>query len=308
MRAWPVLLLLLATLAGCSSADEAAREPVQALPGIGNLRGLVVDDAITPLAGVKVVVKELGLETVTGTDGMFGVNNLEEGPHRIRATLADHAPVELTVHIVAGVTEPEAVRLQMARTPGTIPLAVPAIHSGWIGCEVLILYALQNCDAGTSTFGPPDNHVLMNQPDDVPDAVHVEVAWEAAQDFASDLTLTYGTCTGIEYCDPQPPSKSFLCSAWSASPLWCRVSQTSVERSGGGPGHQNLRDTAHGTMPLTGLAIHVGASGGNCMPSPYHSYCLGAVVQQEIAIFTWSFYNFEPAEGWSFVADGAPGQ
>lgn len=307
MRAWPVLLVLLATLGGCSSADDATPENVQsALPGIGNMRGLVVDDTITPLEGARVVVKDLELETLTGVDGTFGVDNLEEGPYRIRVTKADHDPVEVTVHIVAGVTDPPAVRVQMARQEGTIPLAVPSIHAGWIGCEALVLYILQNCDAGTSTFGPADNHILLTQPDGVPDAVHVEIAWTAGQDFAKSLTLTYGTCSGTEFCDPMPPSSTYLCTAWGESPLWCRINQTGVERSGDGLGHQNLRDTEHGVKPLTGLAVHVGADCSNCLVPPYNSWGVGLAVQQQIEVFTWTFFNFEPAAGWGFLADGDP--
>ncbi len=307
MRVWPVWILLVATLGGCSDADTPAEPSNEVEPlGIGNLRGLVVDDAIVPIQGAKVVITNIDLATVTGIDGTFGVDNLEEGPHRLRITKPDHDPVEITVHVEAGVTDPESVRIQMTRIPGTVPLAVPAVHAGWIGCEALVLYILQNCDADTGAFGPADNHVLMGQPDRTPDAVHVEIAWEAAQEFAESLTLTYGTCSGTDYCDPQPPSKTFLCSAWGASPLWCRVNQTGVERSASGMGHQNLRDTDHGIKPITGLAIHVGADCSNCLMPPYQSWGVGLAVQQEIEIFTWSFFNFEPQAGWSFLTDGEP--
>lgn len=308
MRAWPVWLLLLTTLAGCTNGGDVGTEgtPALALPGIGNMRGLVVDDAIVPIEGARILLKNIELEAFTGVDGTFGVDNLEEGPYRVRITKLDHDPQELTIQVVAGVEEPTAARIQLTRVAGSVPLAVPAVHTGWIGCEALVLYALQNCDGGTSTFGPPDNHLVMSQPDGVPDAVHVEVAWEATQDFAKSLTLTFGTCSGVAYCDPQPPSKTYLCTAWGASPLWCRVDQVGAERSGEGTGHQNLRDTGHGTKPLTGLAIHVGADCTHCLVSPYESWGLGLAVQQDFDVFTWSFFNFQPAEGWSFVRDGEP--
>ncbi len=307
MRVWPVWLVILATLAGCSSPDAATSEVTQeALPEIGKLRGLVVDEAITPIDGARVVFMNIELETVTGIDGLFGVDNLPVGPYRLRITKADHDAVEVVTHVAKGDGEPSPEQFMLTRTPGSAPFAVPATHTGWIGCEALLFYILQNCDGGTSTFGPPDNRVLLTQPAGIPRAVHVELAWIPAQEFAKSLTLTYGTCSGVEYCDPQPPSDTFMCTGWGASPLWCRINHTGVERSADGNAHQNLRDAGHGVKPLPGLAIHVGADCANCLPAPYDTWGLGLVVQQEVDIFTWSFYNFEPAEGWSFVDDGEP--
>ncbi len=303
MRA--ILVVLAIILAGCSQAEPEAEPVLEADLGQGVIRGLVVDSAITPLEGVTILLADHDVTAYTDADGEFSFSNVDAGVYRLVVSLYGYLDQQATVTVEPGILDPERVQVELVRLPGTEPLAVPAKHDARIGCEVIVLYALQSCDPGNVGL-ESDNAFLMRVDDRIPRAVHVELGWSPNQEVGKSLTLNYGTCTGNEYCDPKPPADTFLCQTFGESPLWCRVTQTGVERSGSGSAAATILHTGHGTKANSAIAVHVGADCAVCLPAPYQEWGLGAVAEQGVETFLWSFYNFEPPTGWSFIRDGAP--
>ena len=85
MRAQLLVLALL--LAGCSEPTETPDEPfdaslddeLEATAETGVIRGVVVDAAIVPVAGVTVTIDGLDQETTSNEAGAFGFDGLEPG-------------------------------------------------------------------------------------------------------------------------------------------------------------------------------------------------------------------------------------
>jgi hypothetical protein len=306
VRVLTVMLLVSAILAGCSEAPEEVAPLLEADVGQGVIHGIVVDATIAPMAGVTIAILNHNATAVTDEDGRFGFSNVDAGVYRLRATLTGHGDQELTAPVEPGNLNPKLLQFEMVRIPGTEPVAIAAKHDAWISCELLIAAFPTSCSTAVPVFGAADNRIQISVDDRVPDAVHVEFGWVANQDAANSLSMIYGTCSDDQYCDPFPPEETFMCQTWGPSPLYCRVTQTGVERNGAGSAYQNIMESKHGQKPPTSLSIHIGADCAPCFPAPYDELGIGIALEQGVETFVWSFYNFEPADGWSFVNDGSP--
>src|SRR5690242_11814314 len=121
----PVALLVAATvLSGCSSAPHAPAEiVVQSQPGPdapnevrsnataaanvdppkpktrGHIAGVVVDEAIRPIAGAKVRLPGLDLERTTDRDGAFGFVDLLPGPYYITFNATGYYPAQTVLEV-----------------------------------------------------------------------------------------------------------------------------------------------------------------------------------------------------------------
>src|SRR5688572_666453 len=110
------LALLVPLLAGCSGGEEGPAAPLEATPTTGILRGVVVDAAIRPLAGVRITVPQPdGTErnATTPEDGGFAFDGLAPGAYVVHARRLGYLDASVSTNVTAGVAEPEAVRLQM---------------------------------------------------------------------------------------------------------------------------------------------------------------------------------------------------
>src|SRR5688572_24479115 len=102
----PVLLalaLLAPLLAGCSGGGDepAGPDEVQATPTTGILRGVVVDAAIRPMAGVKVSVPVPDgsvRNSTTVDDGAFAFAGLEPGAYVVRAQKLGYLDASVSVN------------------------------------------------------------------------------------------------------------------------------------------------------------------------------------------------------------------
>ncbi len=126
MRRVVVALIVMSALAGCADAGPAAAEPeifqeVQATADTGVIRGVVVDDAITPVPGATVTGTPGGFSTTTDDDGAFVFSDLEPGVYFLEATAPDHEKTQTSVEVVAGVEKPAITRMMMAFQPPPVP-------------------------------------------------------------------------------------------------------------------------------------------------------------------------------------------
>jgi hypothetical protein len=122
----PALLLLAALLAGCSSGPTGPAEVlVQSQPtdqevhssngtGLdaavappppktrGHIAGVVVDEGIHPLPGVKVRLPGMALERTTDRDGSFGFVDLYPGPYYLQVNATGYYPAEAVLQVKEG--------------------------------------------------------------------------------------------------------------------------------------------------------------------------------------------------------------
>lgn len=142
----PVVLLVLAvtTIAGCgdkpaatATADEGAAEPVL-------LAGIVVTEAIVPIAGASVVVQPGGLNATTDLGGVFRVGPLEPGLYEVTATADGYAAttvpglvVEEGVATGGDAGEPAlALRIVMPAIRDDVPYIQLQKFDGYLMCTV----------------------------------------------------------------------------------------------------------------------------------------------------------------------------
>ncbi len=314
MRPTPVILILLsALLAGCSDsgeskADDAPVDDLQSTATTGVIRGIVLDETITPIAGVTVTIPSQANATSTSdAEGRFGFDGLEGGTYILEALKVGHQTVRATAKVVAGVDDPLTIKVTLPRLPETVPYIIPIHVNGLMNCEVLAVMLVESCDLDTGVAGDDTSQFFLPVDQRAPHAVQVELDWESTQQAGESLTLTFGACNG-EYCSPYGIGTNMLCQTWGTSVLWCNVNQYTVQRSGEGAGGSSVGQTNLGVGASPGIALAIASDCAACTP-PQTPQCgaacgVGLVLQQEFDAYTHVFYNFTPDEGWLFLEDG----
>jgi hypothetical protein len=151
-----VLVGFLATsiaFAGCASTESATPANLQSLEDLGAIAGVIVDEAISPVAGVAVFLSPGGTvepirNTTTDAAGEFHFEALD--PDVYVLTIADarfqNTSQEATVR--AGETVP--ARITLTGLPGVVPYSLVYLKSGLINCNIPIIIESLTC----SNLGP----------------------------------------------------------------------------------------------------------------------------------------------------------
>lgn len=138
-----LLILFTTALAGCvsgqaggskSQPDDAPRaaDPATFGESTGAVQGLVVDDAINPIAGAVVGLTETDASTTTDAGGRFSFSQLEPGTYTVLANALGYSAVARTVDVVAG--ELAEVQLTLEALAVVEPYHVVQTFAGLIEC------------------------------------------------------------------------------------------------------------------------------------------------------------------------------
>lgn len=123
------LAVLLVTLAGCSDGGGQVAEPALQLAEVdntatrGSISGVVVDDAIRPLAGIDLtLLTEPPQSVVTDEDGLFVFEQLDPGLYTISANASivgerRFLGIQTTADVIAGETAKVRIVLPPDPTP-----------------------------------------------------------------------------------------------------------------------------------------------------------------------------------------------
>ncbi len=311
---WAIAILVVSMLAGCSEDSKPAVEddPFADIPsedlktGKGLIRGVVVDTAVTPIAGATITISGQELETTSTENGAFVFTNLEPGNYFLEITKVGYSEVQQGTEVVADIVDPAVVRVMLERLPGTEPYILSGHYQGWIACEYQYAFFLGSCDQGTGLFGEPDSAVYFPVDAREPEWVQMEVTWDHTQEFGKSLTMTMGACEA-EYCSPYDFGENTLCQNWGPVLLWCKVGNEQSTRSGYGSNYM-LNSTGLGTSGAAGIAIDMSADCSACTP-PETPFCgaacgVGLILEQTFDSYLHVFYNFTPDEEWFFLEDG----
>jgi hypothetical protein len=132
-------LLLAALLAGCSGGDGGRggltvggrTVSISAAPqaGKGALAGVVVDEAIRPVAGANVSVAGQVVAT-TRDDGAFVLDALDPGSLILVVAAPGFLPIQTSAEVVAG--ETASVRVLLPRDNRPVPYHVTYSHDGFM--------------------------------------------------------------------------------------------------------------------------------------------------------------------------------
>lgn len=303
-----LLALLAIALAGCTGdggappADEPGFEEIglEATSTTGILRGVVVDDAIRPVADAQVELRGTGRSAQTTVDGLFGFDGLDAGTYFVDVSKVGHVGVQQSADVVAGVADPPIVRVLLTIDATYQPYVQVLTYEGYIECttSVLVLCGAPNTlepimcggihepplpptppvcygnltnDRFTWTFSYQPNLTWMQ----------VEMVWESTQALSPELTLE------METLDAACGDDDYYFNEGSASPLvWSAdgetIAGTEVDFAAGCPVYYSV---------FAGSAADA--------PAP-----VGVTAQQRFTAYSFAFYSYTPPEGWSFTGTG----
>jgi hypothetical protein len=284
--AWVSAASLLALLlAGCSAddtpesadADELFEEgagelELAATATTGVIRGVVVDEAIRPLAGAKVTLKgETTGEAVTGETGVFGFDDLAAGTYFLTIHKQGYADTQQSAEVVAGVAEPDVVKVLLTAQPGTLASFEVYHFAGFLECNVVIPFFFFPCDL--PVYGPVGNDNFdeaFNVTGNV-SWIHTSLVWKPTQPVGTELYMNVGT------------------------------PDTEIVGYTGGPSPQVVDIGDEDDLEqFTDSAVVIEVSGNG------EQGLAGAELQQGFDAYIVLFHNFTPPEGYAYHSDGDP--
>lgn len=293
--AWVALLVAAGALAGCSGEPPTGpTSGLLATDTTGVILGVVVDEAIRPVANVTVTARGPdGVNQTATTDlaGLFGFAGLAPGTWFLLAEKVAYESAQTSSEVVAGVDDPPVAKLQMTFVPGAVPFStsvkleafVQCIVPGANMCAIINLYPCEvanYCEpiVDDTSFVQLDEEVVSLQR--IPDFLQTEVVWQSTQSLSPALSIRYsGPGGGGALGDRQDRMAG-------PSPLIipidnARLTEWEVGTAGG------LSHEIFGHMEQTSAIGSV-----------------GVVLNQRVDFYFTIFYGYLPPEGWTFSGDG----
>ncbi len=304
MRAlWVALIMASVALAGCS---EEAKKNVDCIEGCGPvvdpgdvdkdkgvIRGVVVDETISPIADATITIDGTEHETTSDETGGFVFVNLEPRTYFMTVKKVGYSTVQQGHDVIAGVVDPPIIKVMLARQVGTEPFNIAKQFQGYIGCAIKLANVPVDNVCRHADLDPDQNVVLDFGTTQIPRVLHTEIVWEYSQEIGKSL----GT---MQFVREAEGNEQRIGNAWGPSPLICRVTQQNVcdNGDGTGGGGDGLNET--------GFPGHFRA---RVYAACYPECAIGAVgagliLQQDYQLFSIAFFNYAPPEGWTLSADG----
>ena len=300
-------LLAATVLAGC--AAEGGGAPIEEVPDLGLeatsttgvIRGVVVDEAIRPVAGVTILAKSADVperQTTTEETGFFGFDGLEPGTWFLTANRTGYFATQASSEVVAGVAEPAVVKIQLVRDVANLPYAVLNKFEGYLECGLSVIALCGAADAVTNDRFA--GTVTVEKP---PMFIQSEMVWTPTTSASDQLWIWHSRSS------KETGGYDGSCNCWvqGVSPLVMTTNQTIAEQEEyGNETDLYLRiftGSIEGTRnPLSPEGCYPGSPGPN-------TYCggVGYSLQQPFTVYTTIFYGYLPPEGWLFVeTNGLP--
>ncbi len=307
-----VAVLAFATLAGCADpAPTGTDEPdgfkdvkVEVDEQHGVILGVVVDQAIVPIADVKVSTDVGGktIEKTTDAQGRFVFDRVPEGTYFLTSEKLGYEASQISATVVAGVKDPAVLKIQMAATFSGTPYMVPFQFTGFIACSYSYSGGVginAPCITDYTSIGYPGGAapILREIQGDSRDWLtevnpgwksHVtEMVWEASAQGTSDRL-------GVTISFEGRTASHWYSSDGGPSPLLSRLDQGTTHPTNQGDPAQVPEEGLPNLLSFVGVRRPDGE-------------ILALAVEQEFESFTHTFYNLGAPEGWSFIAgDGNP--
>jgi hypothetical protein len=287
-----------ALLAGCSSGPaKPAAAPdtdftdldLAATSTTGLVRGIVVDQAIRPVAAATVTLTPGGRAAQTTAEGTFGFDGLEPGTYFLHASKTGYNATQTATDVVAGVAEPPVVKVLMAQNPATTPYVEALTFNGFLSLGAAVVatsigttilpqtaQALGDASIWTVTYSV------------LPLWAQGELVWEQNQPAGGELIWEMTDTSNTHYGYRETTVSPAL-AYWNTTTL-AEHNETTLD-----PGQGIAYRFFGGPHPLCTTPP----------PAPNNFGC-GLTFQQRADAYIHSFYNFVPPEGWRFTKDGQP--
>lgn len=317
------LSLVLVVLSGCSGGEGGGADgdtsfedfDVEVTATTGAIRGVVVDERITPIpdATVKLTGSNTEQSATTDTEGRFAFSNLAPGTYFLAVSALLHSPSQTSVDVVAGVADPPITKVLLSRLFDQQPFTEQTKIDGFIQCnQAGIVYASAPCItdvtglAGGTANGtvpgctasgcaPQLRRVLTEQRGFRTSVgpgwqvMLLEMVWEESSETFERMGITFS------FNETQRPASHWYARSDSTSPL-----RMEMRVGVAGPDEQIPEGTPE-LIPAEGhsdLYYFVGVRSSGGVPA--------VAVNQPFQLFTTYFYYGLPPEGWSVVNGDTP--
>jgi hypothetical protein len=311
----PALLVAASLLAGCAGSDPEAQAPDADFSDLdlaptattGIIRGLVVDDAIRPLAGANVSLSPGDKAARTTAEGMFGFSDLAPGTYFLRVSKAGYNDTQASTDVVAGVAEPPIVKVLLAANPAEAPYVETITFNGFLSFGAAIGITSVGTTINPTLSDTLDDHSIWNVAvTDLPDWLQGELVWEQNQPGGGMLIWEMTEGGTNNWRGYRETAESPALAYWNTTVIQGNASsllESGVDyRFFGGP-HPMLAP-GNGVVPEPSSCPVVDTVVLGARNPCRFGY--GTTVQQRADAYVHQFYNFAPPEGWRFTVDGPP--
>ena len=294
------LALTFVLVAGCAGAAGSVPDQTGSDPAFASIHGIVVDDAIRPLAGVRVEL-DGAANTTSDAEGAFAFAAVPPGVHVVRATKVGFADTVAQAVVRAGEQGP-LLKLVLVADLSTLAYAETQAIEGYVECGMYgASFRYATCGTANvasliacSTFNvcmgnvTQDRYIVVQSFARQPDFLVAEVVWTPTQSLGEKLQVYIGAATAE---DLAAASTNDYNGTIGPSPLYVTMNKTMLVDSGLG----------HDAMFLSQTF-----AAPSLKPCDFGACGVGLVVQQRFTYYLTSFFGYEPTKEWRFVADGAP--
>lgn len=269
-RRWPnppaavALMLAVGLLAGCQDAPRQAREPV--IDPAASIQGVVVSEAIVPLAGVMLGLEPSGLQALTNDVGEFVLTDLEPGNYLLTASLDGFSNQSVAVE-----TGDRLVQIVLRPDP-----LVGKFYEAYVNDAFLQTSA----NVGGARTNSGDGDINYSFPGRLPDLILIELVWKSTQSLGNELDLTAAVDNGSAVLP-------VIAHVKGPSPLAARIDAETIQAF----------LSPNGTLNLLIFAAESGVAAGRGG---------GAALNQAFRAITHMFYGYLPPEDYTFAVHGPP--
>jgi len=277
-----VALLLTALVAGCTGGpgttpDDVpeAFDDVEVTETTGAIRGIVVSEAIVPIADVLVQLTN-GRNQTTDEQGAFVFNGLEPGDYFVSASKAGYVTQQQSASVKAGDEMPPITKIMLPADVLAQPFAEIYQWTGFLQCGVNLVVRSANPCAFTGSDNVHD--FPWGAGDRVPDFAQAEAVWTGTQPAGNWLSMNFhdpNGATGTESCHVVN----------SESPAILNVTQ------------QEILDCEGEEASKLTVRLFPGASDGT-PPQPT------VLANQQYEVYIQYFFGFVPRAGYTLAGDG----
>lgn len=258
----------------------------------GLIRGIVLSETITPIAGASVDLRlpEGAVTKLTDDEGAFVFADLEAGDYFLTVSKPGYFDVQASAAVVAGVADPPIVKVQLVVDAENQPFTELLQWTGFFGCGMGTNFggALPPPAPQSLGFNPCAADAILCDEADVcllnssnthffefgtarlPDLAQAEAVWTGNQPLGNALNLGWHESGTADFK-----------STSGESPLILPTTRDEILE-------------AHDEN-ITGLLVRI---------FPGTGQELTVTMQQRFDVYATYFYGFVPREGWTFVAEG----
>lgn len=264
--------MALIALAGCFGGGKDTQDPADLTVApeaqVGLLRGVVVDDAVRPLAA-NVTLLPLNRTTTSGPDGSFAFTDVAPGAYLVQAALDGYLGSQVSASVLAG--QASDVRVFLSKIASQEPYGLTFPFEGFVQASSGLL------GAGTQTL--PPNPAGAGQ---------CQCTFQAAAEPGLSRLVLEASWTDW-MGDPTGPTE-FI---WQVEALGANAT---AQGTGTSPLHVVLGSL---DFPADGFRL------GNATAFEVRIYpdAVWPAVSQTYDAFLTLWYNGPPPEGWSIIQE-----